>query len=124
MELPDYLLYLLEPYVIGYRDVRIVGGKATEEYWRGLGRYQSGIYRCWDLCGNLVREINYRNGKYHGVYKCWDNNGKLVNRYNYVDGTIDYWVHYYFSGYTLYRYNNGVLKSKSDFWGDGGYKFI
>jgi antitoxin component YwqK of YwqJK toxin-antitoxin module len=50
----------------------------------------NGQYKEWNEKGNLIREIDYKNGKLDGLYKHWNDDGKeLIEVSKYNNGEID-----------------------------------
>lgn len=42
-----------------------------------------GTWRIWDELGNLRYEMNYREGKKTGLWRMWDDNGELLDEKSY-----------------------------------------
>ena len=50
---------------------------------------RDGLKRWWYINGQLMYEVNYKDGKKDGLWRFWDENGKLKWEQKYKDGKED-----------------------------------
>ena len=81
-------------------------------YESGSLRYESiymygkldGESKSWDINGNLISSVQYKNGLLHGKWESYYPSGKLKHTVNYIDGDKN--------GKELWFHSNGQLQSE------------